>query len=230
MVPPTGFAETVMPPSFSPPAAVIVPLKMASASAVAGTIMAAALIRKMKRRAPFMCRLPLFSFLADRSSCGRGGDRFQIRDDGLDLGRLEMILEAGHAGRAVADDVSHHGLLTAGRILRQLRTVKGARQLRLGMADAAGLIEQPHAQKLLVVECLIARRLGAGTIEAGCNQKRKHCDDASHRAPPAVFLQSTTATLGRKVSGDEGRRRPGGLIVTRERSDKCSSGDGSRLQ
>src|SRR3979490_43756 len=139
MVPPTGFAETVMPPSFSPPAAVIVPLKMASASAVAGPIMAAALIANMKRRAPFMCRLPLFSFLADRSSCGRGGDRFQIRDDGLVLGRLEMILEAGHAGRAVADDVSHHGVLFFRSNNWQPLAAKGVLQLRLGMADAAGL-------------------------------------------------------------------------------------------
>src|SRR5262249_26842477 len=54
--------------------------------------------------------------------------------------------------RAVADDLPHHRFLSAQRILRQFGTVERARQLRLGMTDAARLIEQPHAQKLLVVE------------------------------------------------------------------------------
>src|SRR5262249_56485615 len=69
--------------------------------------------------------------------CGRGGYRFQVCNDRFDLRGLEMVFEARHAWGAVADDLSHHRLLSARRILRQFGTVERARHLRLGVADAA---------------------------------------------------------------------------------------------
>src|SRR5262245_41625045 len=93
---------------------------------------------------------------------GRGGYRFQVRNDRFDLGGLEMVFEARHAGSAVADDLPHHRLLSAGRILRQFGTVERARHLRLGVADAAQLGAHPHAPKLLldqgIAACLLRRR------------------------------------------------------------------------
>src|SRR5262249_41274258 len=100
---------------------------------------------------------------------GRGGYRFQVRNDRFDLGGLEMVFEARHAGSAVADDLPHHRLLSAGRILRQFGTVERARHLRLGVADAARLVEQPHAQKLLVVEGA-ARLLRRRALQRQCER------------------------------------------------------------
>src|SRR5437773_2322484 len=167
MVPPAGLAETVMPPSFSPCAEVMVPLSTASAALAGASIAAAPNTIALRRMVCvlFMAWPPVVLFRsAHRGRGGRWGNGSQIRDDGFDLGGLEMILEARHARRAVADDLAHHRLLAAGRVLRQFRTVERARQLRLGMTDAAGLIEQPHAQKLSVVEglsatCLLGRRI-----------------------------------------------------------------------
>src|SRR6185312_14063716 len=83
---------------------------------------------------------------------------FEIRDDRIDLCGLEMIFEAGHAGRAVADDLAHHRFLPAQRTARQFGTVERAHHLWLGVAYAARLIEQPHAEELSVIEGLIAAR------------------------------------------------------------------------
>src|SRR5262245_36776480 len=158
-----------MPPSFSPAAEVIVPLRMASAAfAPAARLIAAAMMAISVASKTWCARvmtLPPVGLIrsarrARRS--GRGGYRFQVRNDRFDLGGLEMVFEARHAGGAVADDLPHHRLLSAGRILRQFGTVERARHLRFGVADAARLIEQPHAQKLLLVEgiaaCLLRRR------------------------------------------------------------------------
>ena len=69
-----------------------------------------------------------------------------------------MILEARHVRRAVADDLAHHGLLAAERILREIRPVFGGRgDLQLHVADHAGLIEQIAALQLLRSE-----RVGGG--------------------------------------------------------------------
>src|SRR5262245_8740100 len=118
---------------------------------------------------------------------GRRWDGSEIRDDGFDLGRLEVILEAWHARRAVADDVAHHGVLSARGVARQLRPVERARHLRLGVADAARLVEQPHAEKLLIVErplagCLLGRR----ALQHHGERERSRPGTPSHRAPPEI--------------------------------------------
>src|SRR5262245_3050457 len=116
---------------------------------------------------------------------GRSGYRFQVRNDRFDLCGLEMVSEARHAGLAVADDLPHHRLLSARRILRQFGTVERARHLRLGVADAARLIEQPHAQKLLVVEgsaaCLLRPRALRRQRERDHPGAQSDCQP-SHRA------------------------------------------------
>src|SRR5262245_26613707 len=97
------------------------------------------------------------------------------------------MLEARHARRAVADDVAHHRVLAARGIARELRTVERARHLRLGVADAARLIEQPHAEKLLIVErpvaaCLLGRR----ALQHHGERERSRPGTPSHRAPPEI--------------------------------------------
>src|SRR5262249_37004269 len=105
---------------------------------------------------------------------------------------LEMVLEAGHARGAVADHLAHHGFLAVERPLRQLRPVERARELRLGVADAARLIEQPHAQKLSVFERrLLARCARQHPGKRGRGQRGAEAD-AAHRAflPPSDFWQA----------------------------------------
>src|SRR4029077_3557090 len=76
--------------------------------------------------------------------------RLHIGDDGVDLVGVEMVLEARHVWRAVADDLAHHGFLAAERVLRQVGAVFGGRRdLQLHVADHAGLIEQIAALQLL---------------------------------------------------------------------------------
>src|SRR5262245_65406094 len=67
---------------------------------------------------------------------GRGGYRFQVRNDRFDLGGLEMVFEARHAGSGVADELAHHRLLAGGRILRQCGSVVRARTVGVCSAEA----------------------------------------------------------------------------------------------
>src|SRR6516164_8512860 len=133
----------VTPPSFSPAAEAIVPLRMASAAFAPARVIAAptmAISEASKTlRGLVMTLSPVGRIRSARRArrSGRSGYRFQVRNDGFDLCGLEMIFEAGHAGRAVADDLPHHGSLSTRRILRQCGTVERARNLRFGVADAA---------------------------------------------------------------------------------------------
>src|ERR1700722_16810970 len=142
MVAPSALAETVTPPSFSPVADVIEPLSSASAAcaeigtrAVAANP-AAAIAASVK---PFACRMSSSPFgvlirsARDRRGRGRRWHGFQIRNDGTDLGGLELKLEARHPRRPIADDLAHDVLLTVERVLRQDRTILSAGDLRLGV-------------------------------------------------------------------------------------------------
>src|SRR4051812_12289680 len=59
------------------------------------------------------------------------GNGLQIRRDRGDLFGLEVMAEAGHARRAVADHLAHHIFLAAERLAREGRAVERTRQLRL---------------------------------------------------------------------------------------------------
>src|SRR5262249_54628597 len=137
----------------------MVPLRMASAAlAPAARLIAAPTIaisvasKTLRRLVMTLSPVGLIRSARRARRSGRGGYRFPVRNDRFDLWGLEMVFEARHARGAVAEALPHHRLLSAGRILRQFGTVERARHLRLGVADAARLVEQPHAQKLLVVE------------------------------------------------------------------------------
>src|SRR5262245_11739500 len=148
----------------------MVPLRMASAAlAPAARLIAAPTIaisvasKTLRRLVMTLSPVGLIRSARRARRSGRGGYRFQVRNDRFDLCGLEMVFEARHARGAVADDLPHHRLLSARRILRQFGTVERARHLRRGVADAAGLVAQPHARKLLAVEwiaaCLLRRRV-----------------------------------------------------------------------
>jgi hypothetical protein len=53
------------------------------------------------------------------------------------------------------------------------------------MADAAGLIEQPHPQELLVVDG--APRLRAGTLDTRHQQQRNHRNGAASHRPSSLI-------------------------------------------
>src|ERR1700693_5002365 len=191
MVAPSALAETVTPESFSPAADVIDPLNSASAacadsgmSAVAANP-AAAMVTNVKLFGGPRVFAGLMSFslrvsiCSARRRCGRirCWHGFQVRDDGIDLGGLELKPKARHARGSGADGPPHEVLLAAERVLRQDRPILSARDLRLGVADDAGLIEQPLAELLRVVE----RRTGLGglrprALRHGKREERKHED------------------------------------------------------
>src|SRR5262244_2555213 len=77
----------------------------------------------------------------------------QVRDNGIDLLRLEVELEARHARRAVHDHLAHHVLAAAAGFFRQGRAERVDVDLRLEVTDAARLGEQLLAESLLLVEC-----------------------------------------------------------------------------
>src|SRR5262245_62674676 len=187
-----GFADTVTPPGCSPAAEVIVPLRMASPAFAPAARLIAAPMTAISVASRIPCALvmtlpPVDLVRSARRACrsGRSGYGFQVRNDRFDLCGLEMVFEARHAGGAIADDLPHHRFLSARRILRQFGTVERARHLRLGVADSARLIEQPHAQKLLVVKgsaaCLLRRRALRRQRERDHPGAQSDCQP-SHRA------------------------------------------------
>src|SRR5437764_1000664 len=110
--------------------------------------------------------------------CGRR-DGLEVCDDGVDLRRLEVMFEARHPRGAVADDLAHHVVLTAKRLARERRAVERAGELRLGVTDAARLVEQPHTEKLLVVE----RNLRGGRLcRCSLRPQHEHGQNGPYRA------------------------------------------------
>src|SRR5580704_9824164 len=107
MVAPSALAETVTPPSFSPAADVMDPLSSASAACADSGINAvaanpaAAMAAKVKR---FACFMSVSLGMSIRSTCRRriwGWHGLQVRGDRIDLGGLELKLEAWHARGSV---------------------------------------------------------------------------------------------------------------------------------
>src|SRR5262245_38673147 len=137
MVEPSALAETVMPASLSPDWPAIVPDRIASA-ACAGTSIVVETSAAIRPASPAPARvigcLPVEIRFVDRSirvppfALGRRrsvgaarGYGLEIGRDGGDLGLAELILETGHARRAVGDDLPHRILVAARRIARQRR-------------------------------------------------------------------------------------------------------------
>src|SRR5258708_16838345 len=120
MVAPAALAETVTPPSFSPAADAIDPLSRPSAAcAVSGMNVvaanpAAAMAARVKPLVglkviacfiSFSLRVPIRSTRRRRGWIRRWHG-FQIRDDRIDLGRLELKPQARHAGGSGADELA----------------------------------------------------------------------------------------------------------------------------
>src|SRR4029077_2117295 len=103
MVPPSGFADTVTPPMALPSDPLTVPLNSASAKAGSETAIAATAVRLATMRprrmgsSIFLVGVARRAGLDRRRRVGRRGNGFDIGDDGVDLGRLEVIFEARHA-------------------------------------------------------------------------------------------------------------------------------------
>src|ERR1700728_2411030 len=110
MVPPSGLADTVAPPMALPSDDLIVPLNSASAKAGTATRIAAMAVRfvtiKPRRMAfsVFLVGVARRAGFHRRRRVGRRGNGFDIGDDGVDFGRLEVIFEGRHARRGVADE------------------------------------------------------------------------------------------------------------------------------
>src|SRR5262249_60251316 len=76
----------------------------------------------------------------------------RVVKSGMDLLRLEIELEAGHARRAVHDHLAQHVLAAATGFLLQRRAERVDVDLRLEVTDTARLGEQLPAEPLLLVE------------------------------------------------------------------------------
>src|SRR5580704_4064042 len=194
MVPPSGLADTVTPPMALPSGDLMVPLNSASAKAGTETRMAATAVRVATikpRRIGFSMVLVGVARRAGfdrRRRVGRRGNGFDIGDDGVDLGRLEVIFEARHARRAVADDFAHDVGLAAERVHRQYRRILRAHQLWLGVTDAARLVEQPHAERRLIAVRRLRRR--------GKRPKHKRQRYRPRAAAHAAFLPAIFYSCG----------------------------------
>src|SRR5262249_10081567 len=106
-----------------------------------------------------------------------GGHCPHVRNDRVDLVVLEVVLEGGHARRAVEDVFAHDGLVAVGCGLVQRRTIGPRIEGRRRVADAAGLCQQLTAMTLLVVE-IVGCLLGGGAA----GPKRDKTGEEWHRS------------------------------------------------
>src|SRR5262249_57504990 len=148
MVVPSALAETVTPPSFSPDAEVTVPLSRWSAACAAVARLIAATLAATSAGTPNRYAFMAFLLVFVRSTGGGRRDRLEIGDDRVDLAALEIVLEAGHARRAVADDAADDVVVAAGGVLGERRTEGPRIDLRRQGTHAAGLPQHPPARPL----------------------------------------------------------------------------------
>src|SRR4051812_296369 len=122
MVEPSSLAETVTPSSFCPDCDVIAPLRIWSA-ANAGSASANAAEAQAKSEAKFLFIVVLLFLRFVGGAHNRRGNGSGVSNDGVDLGRLQVILEPGHAVGAVLDKCAHDAVVTGGRSFIQRRPV-----------------------------------------------------------------------------------------------------------
>src|SRR5262245_55769964 len=128
-----------------------------------------------------------------RSTGSDRGDRLEISDDRVDLAALEIVLEAGHARRAIADDAADDVVVAAGGVLGERRTEGPRVDLRRQVARAAALVEDPPAGRLRLVEGVV----GGGLLRRRGQRPRRKREHQSrgaarhHRILPTLhFFQS----------------------------------------
>src|SRR6266852_5896594 len=198
MVAPSALAETVTPPILSPAADVMVPNRSASARTSAVDETSAATRPASVRPARFMKRLPCMRLIGSaRRRIWRHGRRsrngLQVGRDGGDLRLVEMVLEPGHARRAVGEHLAHHAFLPAERVLRQRRPELHRRELRLEMTDAARLHKERLAELLRLVERGL---LGEERRVRGGEQHESKRDTAHYLRPPGTIFARGYASGG----------------------------------
>src|SRR6266851_2138759 len=104
-----------------------------------------------------------------------------------------MVLEAGHARRAVGDHLAHHRFLPAERVLGQGGTELHRRELRLEMTDAARLHKERLAELLRLVERGL---LGEERRGRGGEQQESKRDTAHYLRPPRTIFARGYASGG----------------------------------
>src|SRR5882762_1511466 len=145
---------------------------------------------------PVLCSSGVSCFLRFVHSRHRNGS--QISDDGVDLRRLEVILERGHAVGAVDDEGAHDLVVAGGRGLVQHRPVGLDAERRLQVADAARLREDLAAELLRFVERALLRMSGGR-----CERERQCRDSVFHSVLPAAFWFPPAARGDYRTGGGE---------------------------
>src|SRR5947208_6875860 len=123
MVPPSGLADIVTPPIFSPDEETTAPLSITSS---ARPFVGASAVAIIANPAAMNCQRVmtfLLSLLAP-GICFRWHERLQVSDNRVRLVRPKIIFEAGHARRAVADDFANDLGASAKGFPRERRRVK----------------------------------------------------------------------------------------------------------
>src|SRR6185503_1140278 len=115
MVAPSALADTVTPPMVLPDGDLITPDRIASASAAGATIVMANAAARRTSACLVMASSP--SMFHGHVRLRR--HRLEISDDGVDLRRLELMLEARHVRGAVRDHLAQHIVASAGAVARQ---------------------------------------------------------------------------------------------------------------
>src|SRR5205809_1852988 len=177
MVPPSGLADIVTPPIFSPDEEITAPLSITSS---ARPLVGTSAVATIASPAAMNCQR-VMTFLPSLLAPGISFQwrvRLQVSDNRVGLVRAKIIFEAGHARRAVADDLANDLGASAKGLPRERRRVKAARQRRFGMADDAGLLEQAPAKSLSVAEAIV----GCGSLcaQRRAEDERESCEGAPH--------------------------------------------------
>src|SRR5216683_2019529 len=101
----------------------------------------------------------MIRLVSSLSGTGRRGYGLDVLDDGVDLRGLEIESEARHARRAVADIFADQIFVAAQGFARQRGSVLPGSLLHKGVADTAGLAEQPQPLPLGIVERCVGSAL-----------------------------------------------------------------------
>src|SRR6266436_3054333 len=133
--------------------------------------------------------------------CGLRRYGLDVLDDGADLRGLEIIAEARHARRAVADVFADQLFVAAQGLARQYRSVLPRSLLDHSVADAAGLAEKAQSFALGIVERRIGRALRKRP-RCRCNHECRSQNPSWHLpilrlfAAAPIFLHGAAASRG----------------------------------
>ena len=151
-----------------------------------------------------------------RSPRGGGGDRLEVSDDRVDLAALQVMLEGGHARRALADHATDHFVAAARGVLGQAGAIGSRIDRGRQMTDTAGLREHLPAQFLRVVEGVVrllresAERAPAAAVpQFSADEMRRSLEmiisyAAQQRLIPRVYTVDELFEDAARLLGDVG--------------------------